>query len=156
MLGDDPPRADALAALRRMVADTVRERFPTQPSPTAYGIAVAGTATTIATLALGLDAYDPERTHGAHVTDAQDDGELETHDALPVAQRREVAGLEPDRAPVIVAGVAILLGVLDAFGAAGVTISERDILDGIALRAGAIALDEGIDELPQPHGRTAC
>jgi exopolyphosphatase / guanosine-5'-triphosphate,3'-diphosphate pyrophosphatase len=52
---------------------------------------------------------------------------------MPVAERREVTGLHPDRAPTIVAGVIVLLEALSAFGLDGVAVSEHDILWGVAL-----------------------
>jgi exopolyphosphatase/guanosine-5'-triphosphate,3'-diphosphate pyrophosphatase len=57
--------------------------------------------------------------------------------ALPLEQRRTVPGLEPARAPVIVAGLAVLGRVLDRFGLREATVSERDILHGAALLAAA-------------------
>jgi exopolyphosphatase/guanosine-5'-triphosphate,3'-diphosphate pyrophosphatase len=51
---------------------------------------------------------------------------------LPLAQRREITGLDPARAPVIVAGIAILLEVMRCFDLDEVEVSERDILWGIA------------------------
>jgi exopolyphosphatase/guanosine-5'-triphosphate,3'-diphosphate pyrophosphatase len=53
--------------------------------------------------------------------------------ALPLEQRRRVPGLDPARAPTIVAGVVILLEVLDLFGLEEVEVSEHDILRGAAL-----------------------
>ncbi len=66
--------------------------------------------------------------------------------AIPLEQRREVPGLHPDRAPTIVAGVAILLEVIDLFGLDQVEVSEHDILRGAALglaRRGARDLTRG-------------
>ncbi|HXO10632.1 MAG TPA: hypothetical protein VN880_21495, partial [Solirubrobacteraceae bacterium] len=55
---------------------------------------------------------------------------------LPLAQRREVAGLDPDRAPTIVAGALILAEVLNLFGLDRIEVSEHDILRGAALGLG--------------------
>jgi exopolyphosphatase / guanosine-5'-triphosphate,3'-diphosphate pyrophosphatase len=52
---------------------------------------------------------------------------------LPIAERRGVPGLHPDRAPTIVAGITILLEVTRAFGLDEIEISEHDILLGAAL-----------------------
>ena len=60
---------------------------------------------------------------------------------MTVAERRELPAMEPERAPVIVAGAAILLAVLDAYALDAIEVSERDLLDGIALAAA---------ELPAP------
>ena len=54
---------------------------------------------------------------------------------MPLAQRREIRGLDPDRAPVIVAGIVILIEVLEHFGLDRFTASEHDILWGVALSA---------------------
>jgi exopolyphosphatase/guanosine-5'-triphosphate,3'-diphosphate pyrophosphatase len=62
--------------------------------------------------------------------------------ALPLEERRRVPALDPDRAPVIVAGGAILLAILDDYELAGIRVSERDLLDGAALAAA---------ELPEPE-----
>ena len=72
------------------------------------GIAVAGTATSLAAIDQELDPYDPERVHGYELSLDACEGMLEMLASLPVAKRREVTGLHPDRAPTIVAGVAIL------------------------------------------------
>ena len=53
--------------------------------------------------------------------------------AMPLEQRREVTGLHPDRAPTIVAGVAMLMECVRAFGLERVEVSEHDILRGAAL-----------------------
>jgi exopolyphosphatase/guanosine-5'-triphosphate,3'-diphosphate pyrophosphatase len=55
--------------------------------------------------------------------------------ALAIAERREVAGLHPGRAPTIVAGVAILIESMAAFGLDLIEVSEADILQGAALDA---------------------
>ncbi|MDE3024414.1 MAG: Ppx/GppA family phosphatase [Acidobacteriota bacterium] len=60
---------------------------------------------------------------------------------MSLAERRAVPRMEPERAPVIVAGAAILVAALDAYDLDAIEVSERDILDGIALAAA---------ELPTP------
>ena len=55
--------------------------------------------------------------------------------ALPLAERRRVPKLDPERAPVIVAGALIIREVLHHYGLARIEFSERDLLDGIALEA---------------------
>jgi exopolyphosphatase / guanosine-5'-triphosphate,3'-diphosphate pyrophosphatase len=56
---------------------------------------------------------------------------------MPLEERRDVTGLHPDRAPTIVAGVAMLMECVRAFGLQRVEVSEHDILRGAALaRAG--------------------
>jgi exopolyphosphatase/guanosine-5'-triphosphate,3'-diphosphate pyrophosphatase len=52
---------------------------------------------------------------------------------LPLAQRRRITALEPGRADVIIAGVEILLCVMEAFDVAEIMVSEKDILDGLVI-----------------------
>jgi exopolyphosphatase / guanosine-5'-triphosphate,3'-diphosphate pyrophosphatase len=133
-LHTDPPTDEELEQLggdaRAIIADAVPEA---RRRGVEHAIGVAGTATSLAAIAQRLDPYDPERVHGYQL--ARDEarrilGELA---AIPVAERRQVAGLHPDRAPTIVAGVVIFLAVLDLFGLDEIEISEHDILRGAAL-----------------------
>ena len=65
------------------------------------------------------------------------ESELERLAALPLAERRRVPRLDPDRAPVIVTGALIVRQVLRRYGLDRLAYSERDLLDGIAADAAA-------------------
>jgi exopolyphosphatase/guanosine-5'-triphosphate,3'-diphosphate pyrophosphatase len=125
-LHTDPPTRNELAALRADV------ELPTHP-PATRAIAVAGTPTQAAAIDLELDKYDPERIEGHVLTVERLNAMLDRLAALPLAERRRTRGLDPARAPVIVAGLAILLEVLQYFGLDRVEASEHDILWGLAL-----------------------
>jgi exopolyphosphatase/guanosine-5'-triphosphate,3'-diphosphate pyrophosphatase len=101
-------------------------------------VAVAGTATTLAAIAHG--EYDPDVVHLARITREQTRAIQARLAAMPLDERRRVAGLEPARAPVIVAGLVVLGCVLDRFGVSEAVVSERDILHGTALLAAGVAL----------------
>ena len=132
----DPPRAEEIAALRAQVAEIIRAGVPDDVRTSVTGaVAVAGTATSTAAIDLELDPYDPDKVHGHVLTPRTLDAELAMLAAMPNAERREVPGLHPDRAPTIVAGVAILIEVLEAFGLTETEVSDRDILWGVALRS---------------------
>jgi exopolyphosphatase/pppGpp-phosphohydrolase len=60
-------------------------------------------------------------------------GILERLAALPEAERREVRGLHPDRAPTIVAGVVMVIEALELFGLDSTAVPDHDILRGAAL-----------------------
>ena len=105
-------------------------------------VGVAATITSIAALDLGLEEYDRARVHGHVLTRDGARAQVERLAALPLEERRRVPGLDPDRAPVIVAGGAILLAILDEYGLGSIRASERDLLDGAALAAA---------ELPEPE-----
>jgi exopolyphosphatase / guanosine-5'-triphosphate,3'-diphosphate pyrophosphatase len=120
--------------------DAARGLLPDLEPEDAVG--VASTITTLAALDLGLEEYDRERVHGHVLTRGGAFAQLERLAALPLEERRRVPALDPERAPVIVAGAAILVGILDAYGLEAIRVSERDLLDGAALAAA---------ELPEPE-----
>jgi exopolyphosphatase/guanosine-5'-triphosphate,3'-diphosphate pyrophosphatase len=135
-LQDDPPTEEQLEHLRREVRETIEADVPDDVrSSTSEGIAVAGTATSVAAIDLELDPYDPERVEGHPLTLEKTERILSMLAGLPVGERREVTGLHPERAPTIVAGVAILVEAMSAFGLGQMKASESDILHGAALTA---------------------
>lgn len=135
-LASDPPTRQEIASLRaaarEMAAGAVAELGGAAPL-----IGVAGTITTLAAVMLG--AYDSARVHGARLSRDDVEGLAERLGALAVNARREVPGLEPARAPVIVAGAHIAVCSMDALGVNEMLVSERDLLDGAALDADALA-----------------
>lgn len=133
-LHDDPPREEQLDELRREVRSIFLEAVPEERRRAVQrGIAVAGTATQSAAIAQELEPYDPAKAHGYVLDESEAHQILSRVAAVPLEERRAIKGLDPARAPTIVAGVAILLEVLEAFGLRQVEVSEHDILRGAAL-----------------------
>ena len=135
----DPPDSQELDECARAVHAILEERVQVKAQS---AIGVAGTVTTLAALDLGLEQYDRERVHGHRLTTAAARTQLARLAALPLHKRRELPAIDPERAPVIVAGAVILVSILDHFGLDEIEVSEHDILDGIALAAA---------ELPEPE-----
>jgi exopolyphosphatase/guanosine-5'-triphosphate,3'-diphosphate pyrophosphatase len=130
----DPPPEDEIRELAEEVRGIVEDAVPEELRRAATtGIAVGGTATSVAAIDQGLEPYDPERVHGYTLELSACERALAKLAALPEAERRQVAGLNPDRAPTIVAGVAILIEAMRAFDLDAVEVSEADILHGAAL-----------------------
>lgn len=133
-LRHDPPGPHELQTLADEVRRILDDAVPAAVrSSVAHAVGVAGTATSLAAIAQELDPYDPARVHGYVVELAEAELLLARLAQLPLAERRNVLGLHPDRAPTIVAGVVILIEVLRAFGLRQVEISEHDVLHGAAL-----------------------
>jgi exopolyphosphatase/guanosine-5'-triphosphate,3'-diphosphate pyrophosphatase len=133
-LHHDPPRHEELEELAADVRAILAEGVPEQVREAAQGaIAVAGTATSAAAIAQELEPYDPARVDGFTLELATLERMLAELAQMPLERRRAVKGLHPDRAPTIVAGVAILVEVLRLLGLEATKISERDILHGAAL-----------------------
>ena len=135
-LGSDPASPAELEA----AGAYARSLLPELEAKSAIG--VAGTITTLATLDLGDAEYDPARTHGHRLSLVSVERQLERLAALTTEERLAVPGLEPGRAPVIVAGIVVLREVMAAYELDEIEVSERDILHGAALDAA---------ELPDPE-----
>ena len=151
-LHSDPPTNEELDACGEAARELLAQRVPRDVRPEA-AIGVAGTITSIAALDLGLAEYDPDQVQGHHLSREGVRAQLERLAALPLAERREIPALDPDRAPVIVAGAVILGEVLDHFDLDGLEASEHDILDGAALEAAQLPEPE---EGAAPPGAYTC
>jgi len=149
-LASDPPTADELEACRAAVRSELEEHAADLDVQEAIG--VAGTITTIAALELG--GYDRDRVHGYRIAREGAERQLERLAALPLEERRRLPGLEPARAPVIVAGAAIVVEVLRCFDLDELEVSENDILTGAALAAAELPEREEGDAPPGAY--TCC
>jgi exopolyphosphatase / guanosine-5'-triphosphate,3'-diphosphate pyrophosphatase len=135
-LRSDPPRHDELETLAGEAAEIIRAEVPDEVRARAsQGIAVAGTPTSLAAIDQRLDPYDPAKVDGYSLDLATCERILALLALKPVDERRQITGLHPDRAPTIVAGVAILVEAMRIFGLEEIEVSEADILDGAALDA---------------------
>jgi len=134
-LHSDPPTEDELDALRAEVTSEIDAARPALEVPRgARLVGVAGTVTQLAMLALRLPVYDPETVHHSVLSHGDVRRLARRLESLPYDKRRRVKGLEPGRTDVIVAGVEILLCVMESFDAPEVLVSESDILDGLVLQ----------------------
>jgi exopolyphosphatase/guanosine-5'-triphosphate,3'-diphosphate pyrophosphatase len=132
-LAHDPPEDYELQALtddvRRIYAAAVPEEMTYVPDA---AIGVAGTATSLAAIDLELDPYDPAKVEGHLLERATCEMLLARMSRMTVAQLRELPGLHPDRASVIVAGTVLLIEALRRFRLPRLIVSEHDLLYGVA------------------------
>jgi exopolyphosphatase / guanosine-5'-triphosphate,3'-diphosphate pyrophosphatase len=134
----DPPEPEELQALTADVLTLVEDEVPAAVRRSVgAGIAVAGTATSAAAIDLRLEPYDPTRAHGHVLPEGTLELQLARLAQMNEEERRAVPGLHPDRAPTIVAGVAMLLECMRAFGLERIEVSDHDILRGCALHVAA-------------------
>ena len=133
-IASDPPAAVELEALaadaRGPIEAAAAQMRGTKPIS---GIAVAGTPTSLAAIEMSLDPYDSERVHRHTLTLPGIQRLLSRLASVSLAERQKIAGMHPDRAPTIVAGVVILVEVMRAFDLDRIEVSEHDILYGVAI-----------------------
>jgi exopolyphosphatase/guanosine-5'-triphosphate,3'-diphosphate pyrophosphatase len=133
-ISSDPPAASELEELATDIRGLIESSVGAEVEAT-QGLAVAGTPTSLAAVELGLEPYDPSRVHGHTLALPSIQRMLSQLASVPLAERVEIPGLHPDRAPTIVAGVVILVETMRAFGLEQITVSEQDILYGTAIAA---------------------
>ena len=137
-LHSDPPTAAEVAEARRVVRERLAEALRVVPVEQARTwVGVAGTFTTIAALAQGMDTYDSEAIHLSRIRFSD---MLAVCDQLIGMTREQRAALGPmheGRVDVIGGGAIVVQELAAALGErAGIddlVVSEHDILDGIAL-----------------------
>ena len=128
-LEHDPPLADELVQM----TDDIDRQLAALPLPTGVCVVgTAGTATTIAAIDLGLVTYDPQKVTGLRLDPKVVERQLQQLAKLTVAQRRTLRGMEPERADVIVGGIAIYARILQQIGATKLITCDRGIRWGVA------------------------
>jgi exopolyphosphatase/guanosine-5'-triphosphate,3'-diphosphate pyrophosphatase len=132
-LRTDPPQEAEIDAATRDIdgaLDLVAASMPAERASTLVGL--AGSVTTVAGIALGLESYDSARIHHSRIPAAR------VHEITTAllgqtrAQRAAIGVMHPGRVDVIGAGALVLDRIMTRFGFAEVLVSEHDILDGIA------------------------
>ena len=132
-LVSDPPTSAQIGSARADVAAAIEQVGRSVPLDRARSlVGLAGSVTTVAAMALGLERYDAARIHRARI------GADRVHEvtarllAMTRAERAELGVMHPGRADVIGTGALILAAVVDRVGLPELIASEHDILDGIA------------------------
>ncbi|MEO8424642.1 MAG: DUF501 domain-containing protein [Actinomycetota bacterium] len=128
----DPPVPEDLAELAIAVdevLDDVEAQVPIGDAHTL--VAVAGTATTLQAIALGLDRYDPEAIHRTWLKLETAERVLADLVGMTTPERAALPVMAPGRGDVIVAGGVILTTVMRRFRFDRALVSETDILDGL-------------------------
>lgn len=129
----DPPRPEELSGMLQVIEahmDDVSRDLP-EAGGASLVIAVAGTATTVAAVEIGMIDYDPDVIDGFILERDAVEDVFRTLATEAFDDRIHNPGLQAERGDVIVAGAAILAGVLRHFGLDQVMVREADLLDGL-------------------------
>ena len=129
---NDPPTADELLACEegtRAALSEVKRRVPYERARLTIGL--AGTITSLASLAKGSLRYDPAVTHHSRLSRHEVKALCGRLAEVSVAERRSMLA-EPKRAEVLVAGAVVLHTIMQELALDELTVSETDILDGLA------------------------
>jgi exopolyphosphatase / guanosine-5'-triphosphate,3'-diphosphate pyrophosphatase len=122
---DDERLAEARAAI---AADLTR--LDKRPKPDAV-IGMGGAVTNLAAVKHKLSPYDPDVVHGTVLDRAELDRQIELYRTSTADERREIRGLQPKRAEVILAGALIVRTILEKLVIPSLTVSDRGLRHGL-------------------------
>jgi exopolyphosphatase/guanosine-5'-triphosphate,3'-diphosphate pyrophosphatase len=100
------------------------------PSPEAL-VGMGGAITNMTAVMHGLATYDPEVVQGSVLTRAEVDRQIELYRSRDVEARRQIVGLQPKRADVILAGACVVRTVMDKLGRDALSVSDRGLRHGL-------------------------
>lgn len=141
-LKSDPPLESELYAMVDYVNLLAKELFEEAKSwPSYLAIGVAGTITSISSISLKMERYDPCLIDGHILTLRETERIFNLLSKMSIKERKSLVGLDPKRADIIVAGVGILCELMKGLCLSELVVSERDILDGIIISMSRSILD---------------
>jgi exopolyphosphatase/guanosine-5'-triphosphate,3'-diphosphate pyrophosphatase len=117
--------AEALAAI-----STDLSRIDRRQSPEALA-GMGGAVTNLTAVGYGMAKYDPDVIQGSTLHRSEVDRQIELYRSMSVEARREIIGLQPKRADVILAGACIVRTIMDKLGKDSLTVSDRGLRHGL-------------------------
>jgi exopolyphosphatase / guanosine-5'-triphosphate,3'-diphosphate pyrophosphatase len=129
----DPPTDDECARLGEAIDREIRALIEAWgvPATIRVMVGIAGTFTTLAAVQRGLRVYTHSEVHGARLSDAEVARQIRLYRGSPLAARRKIAGLEPGRADVILAGALLIGRIMALFGIGEAVVSDQGIRYGL-------------------------
>jgi len=133
LLKHDPPERGEVRLLMRTVRQCVRAAQMEKRASGEELLAVGGTITTLAAIDQELPGYDSARIEGYALSWARIRALRRQLQALPASARAHVTGLDPARAPVIVAGAAIFETFMAELGFSRLRVTTRGLRHGLVV-----------------------
>jgi exopolyphosphatase / guanosine-5'-triphosphate,3'-diphosphate pyrophosphatase len=104
-----------------------------QAAPPDALVGMGGAVTNITAVMHGLATYDPEIVQGSVIERREVDRQIERYRTIPAESRRQIVGLQPKRAEVILAGACIVRTVMDKLGKISMSVSDRGLRHGLLI-----------------------
>lgn len=133
-LKSDPPSPVAIGRMESHLIARLKPAIAALLTTTpTMGVGLAGTVTTVSAIKQGLREYDTDRIHHSRLERSEIEGIFRLLASVTLEERKAVMGLEPQRADVILGGIAVLRAVMDLAVLGEILVSEKDILDGLVI-----------------------
>jgi exopolyphosphatase/guanosine-5'-triphosphate,3'-diphosphate pyrophosphatase len=118
-----------LTEVSRSLADDLA-RLDGRESPEVL-VGMGGAITNLTAVSLSMAVYDPDAVQGATLDVAEIDRQIEAYASMDAGQRRSITGLQPNRAPVILAGALIVRAVMGKMAKDALLVSDRGLRHGL-------------------------
>lgn len=131
-LAEMPVAANKLAEAQAAIAKELTDGGVT--GPVAFLVGMGGTVTSMASVKHKMPQYDPDVIQGSTLSLDDVKAQIADYAVKTLEQRREIVGLQPKRADVILAGACIVKAVLELTGVGEMTVSDRSLRHGLLLQ----------------------
>jgi exopolyphosphatase/guanosine-5'-triphosphate,3'-diphosphate pyrophosphatase len=128
---DGPVSAEVIDQARAAISAALSD-LDGKPRPEAV-VGMGGAVTNMTAVAKSLAEYDPDQVQGAVLTAGEIERQIELYRTLSADERREIVGLQPKRAEVILAGACNVRAILEKLGAESFTVSDRGLRHGVLM-----------------------
>lgn len=128
---DEPVGGDVVAAVRAAIAADLLQLDGREPPDRIVGI--GGAVTNMAAVKHGLAEYDPDVVRGTVLDAGEIERQIGLYRTRTADERREIAGLQPKRAEVILAGACIVRTILEKLGGESFLVSDRGLRHGLLM-----------------------
>lgn len=132
-LREDPPGLESCGRLAGHAREILEAVSFSASMADVLWVGTAGTLTTLAAMYLELEHYDPDRINGVVLERPWLADLCNRFARTPIAARRGIAGLEPGREDIILAGALVTVALMDSFRFSRVTVSDAGLLEGLFL-----------------------
>jgi len=122
---------DVLGQALSTIATDLRD-LQGKPRPDAV-VGMGGAVTNMTAVSKHMAKYDPDAIQGSVLDKSEIERQIDMYRAMSADERRSIAGLQPKRAEVILAGACIVRTILDELGASSFTVSDRGLRHGVLL-----------------------
>ena len=130
-LTSDPPGTEQVETAMSFVVDTLTANRVGAARPVDRLIGIGGTVTSMGSVKLKMEQYDPDLIQGAALTRDDVDELIKLFCSMPLGDRRKIVGLQPKRAEVIIGGACIVRCIMECLDAAQLTMSDRGLRHGL-------------------------
>lgn len=125
----DPVTNDELSKMQNFMKEFFTEKI--QDRKADYLIGIGGTVTSMGAVMHKMVKYDPTIIQGSQMSLIEVNNQIELYKNKTIEERKQIPGLQPKRADVILAGAGIIQTIMQIFNIDSFTISDRGLRHGL-------------------------